>query len=160
MVILPILAVLWILDEAIYWKSSEQDIKDPVIIISMPRAGTTSFHCERFVTPTMLEFYLLYLSGRSRSLGKNSQASRWCHKSCGCSTSGASCSTGRIRYISGRMALGEHWSCMLISCARLLEETLRHVTAIPKSADDPFNFIVGSVKRLCSVAVVVVRTRI
>ena len=55
------------LDELLYGDYNKVSIQKPVITISVPRGGTTSFHRtlaldERFVTPNMLELVMPFLS--------------------------------------------------------------------------------------------------
>jgi len=60
-------AILWLLDECLYPEYRQVEIKAPIIIVSVPRAGTTSFHRtvaldeEQLVTPTMLKLMLPFL---------------------------------------------------------------------------------------------------
>jgi hypothetical protein len=60
-------AILWLLDEWLYPKYRQVEIKAPIFIVSVPRAGITSFHRtialdeDQLVTPTMLELVLLFL---------------------------------------------------------------------------------------------------
>jgi hypothetical protein len=60
----PVAAILWLLDEWLYPEYRQVEIKAPIIIVSVPRAGTTSFHRtialdeDQLVTPTMLELVL------------------------------------------------------------------------------------------------------
>ena len=68
LIILPTAAYLWLIDELLFGKYYKQTaITKPVITISVPRAGTTSFHRtlaldkEQFVTPVMLELVLPFL---------------------------------------------------------------------------------------------------
>ena len=65
-VILPTIAYLWIFDELFYSVYRSIPIVKPVITISLPRAGTTSFHRilsldDRFVTPNMIELVLPFV---------------------------------------------------------------------------------------------------
>jgi hypothetical protein len=65
-VLLPCASFLWILDEALFGNYRNVNIEKPVITISVPRAGTTSFHRtlaldEQFVTPTMLDLVLPFV---------------------------------------------------------------------------------------------------
>lgn len=66
LVILPLAAYLWMIDELLFGNYRDVEIRKPIITISVPRAGTTSFHRtlamdERFVTPTMLELVIPFL---------------------------------------------------------------------------------------------------
>lgn len=66
MILLPCASYLWILDEILYGGYRTIVIERPVITVSAPRAGTTSFHRtlaldEQFVTPIMLELVLPFL---------------------------------------------------------------------------------------------------
>jgi len=64
--VLPLAAFLWTIDDIFYGGYINVNICKPLIIISVPRGGTTSFHRtlsldERFVTPTMLELVVPFL---------------------------------------------------------------------------------------------------
>ncbi len=67
-------AILWLLDEWLYPEYRQVEIKAPIIIVSVPREGTTSFHRtialdeDQLVTPTMLELALPF-SAYKRSSG-------------------------------------------------------------------------------------------
>lgn len=69
LVILPLVAsYLWTLDEIMYGSQYRSiPIHKPLLTISVPRAGTTSFHrtlaldVERFATPTMLELVMPFI---------------------------------------------------------------------------------------------------
>ena len=67
-VILPLAAWLWSIDEVFFSSYKSTVIQEPVILISVPRAGTTSLHStvakdtNTFVTPTTSEFVLPFLS--------------------------------------------------------------------------------------------------
>jgi hypothetical protein len=65
-VLLPCASFLWILDEVLFARYINVIIEKPVITISVPRAGTTSFHRtlaldEQFATPTMLDLVLPFV---------------------------------------------------------------------------------------------------
>lgn len=66
LILLPCASYLWIIDEILFGDYNAIIIEKPVITISVPRAGTTSFHRtlaldEQFVTPTMLDLVLPFL---------------------------------------------------------------------------------------------------
>lgn len=66
LVVLPSAAYLWTIDEILFGRYRDVVIRMPMITISVPRAGTTSFHRtlaldERFVTPNMLELVMPFL---------------------------------------------------------------------------------------------------
>ena len=66
--ILPLAAYLWTIDEVLFSSYKSTLIKEPIIFISVPRAGTTSLHSmlardsNTLVSPTTSEFVLPFLS--------------------------------------------------------------------------------------------------
>jgi hypothetical protein len=65
-VILPLASFLWAFDDIFFRSYKTVPIVKPLIIISVPRGGTTSFHRtlaldNRFVTPSMLELVMPFL---------------------------------------------------------------------------------------------------
>lgn len=65
-VILPLASFLWSIDEIFFKSYRTIPIVQPLITISVPRGGTTSFHRtlaldDRFVTPSMLELVMPFL---------------------------------------------------------------------------------------------------
>lgn len=66
-IILPVAIILWCVDELLFPKYRAMKIRAPIIIVSVPRAGTTSFHRtfaldeDQLVTPTMLELFLPFI---------------------------------------------------------------------------------------------------
>ncbi|CAB9516421.1 expressed unknown protein [Seminavis robusta] len=66
LVILPLASYLWMIDEVFFGGYNDIQIQKPVITISVPRGGTTSFHRtlaldERFATPTMAEVVMPFI---------------------------------------------------------------------------------------------------
>jgi hypothetical protein len=66
LVILPLASYLWVIDEVFFSGFHKIDIVEPIIVVSVPRAGTTSFHRmlaldERFATPRMLELVMPFI---------------------------------------------------------------------------------------------------
>ena len=64
--VLPLVSYLWTIDEFLFREYRSIQISKPLVTISVPRGGTTSFHRtlaldERFATPRMLELVLPFL---------------------------------------------------------------------------------------------------
>lgn len=66
LILLPIAAYLWTIDELLFSSYQLIQIKRPVITISVPRAGTTSLHCNlakdpNLATPQTSEFVMPFI---------------------------------------------------------------------------------------------------
>ena len=119
----PVAAILWLLDEWLYPEYRQVEIKAPIIIVSVPRAGTTSFHRtialdeDQLVTPTMLELVLpfcVYKRSSEAAFRRSKMLQRLeaCLKHLSgitpgiiCTPSSAAFGARRGRYFDWRMAL-------------------------------------------------------
>lgn len=67
MVVLPIGAILWSIDEIFFSRYRRTEILKPIILLVLPRSGSTSLHhlfsldVDQVVTPTILELYMPFL---------------------------------------------------------------------------------------------------
>ncbi len=120
----PVAAILWLLDEWLYPKYRQVEIKAPIFIVSVPRAGITSFHRtialdeDQLVTPTMLELvFCPFLrikdhreaafrrSKNAATIGSLFETSQWNYSRDICAQSSAAFGARRGRYFDWRMAL-------------------------------------------------------